>query len=809
MKKVEFIPGPSIEGQSIATRNLNKILRLLEDKVCKIGVWGTGGVGKTTLVKNLNNELLKIDVLNTKLSFGVVIWVTVPKPPIDIRKVQAQIASRLNLKVDNEGSVISIASKIHQRLKQEKSFHVWEAIDLDYVGVPQPEYPARSKIIVTSRFLDVCRQMKTRADTELNVSTLEEDESWQLFVKNAGDVANLEHIQPLAKDIARECGGLPLAITVIGTSMRGKTRVELWEDALKSLRMSEPHNKDVEKKVYMVIKSSFDSLESQNIELSSEQRNKHVNKQRADIKSCFLYCSLYPVDIPTDDLINCWWAEGILGEHDSYEEAHNRGITTIRSLIDACLLETHEMDFVKMHDVVRDVAKWIANTFGDDHISVFQAGIGLAEISHIKVSASVKRISFASNRIECLPDCFTKCPETTSLLLQDNEPLVKTPHEFFLAVPSLRVLNLSGTAIRELPSSINSLCQLRALILQNCDGLKDLPPIGNLCNLQLLDFDNTRLRCLPQGIEKLTNLRLLSMPASDLESSIGQGFFLKLSNIEILNMMGSCLGATSFDEISSLHNLTSLFIRLNRSSIFNRDHTWMKRLKRFRIEVGKTSIFIPFNKSRKEIIFSKCEIFSSREVSGMLQFASHLYLEEFMGLRKLFAYNSFDGLKSLHIESCSCDFGSAAGGSGQIDPLPNLEHLSVVYVDNLKSISHFGHLRFSDLRRLDINICDSLTCLFNVGGAFSVPKHLEEITIDSCSELVELFVQSSSSQIPMEHLEELKVINCNEIRKLPFSIQTSNNIKVITGTPEWWSQLEWDDDNFKSNLEHCFTESYW
>ncbi|KAH0641476.1 hypothetical protein KY289_032450 [Solanum tuberosum] len=280
----------------------------------------------------------------------------VPKPPIDIRKVQAQISSRLNLKVDNEGSVISIASKIYQRLKQEKSFllildDVWEAIDLAHLGVPQPEDPARSKIIVTSRFLDVCRQMNMRADTELNVSTLEEDESWQLFVKNAGDVANLEHIQPLAKEIARECGGLPLAITVIGTSMRGKTRVELWEDALKSLRMSEPHNKDVEKKVYMVIKSSFGSLESQDIELSSEQRSKHGNKKRGGMKSCFLYCSLYPVDIPTDDLINCWWAEGILGEHDTYEEAYNRGITTIRSLVDACLLETHEMDFVKMHDV--------------------------------------------------------------------------------------------------------------------------------------------------------------------------------------------------------------------------------------------------------------------------------------------------------------------------------------------------------------------------------------------------------------------------------------------------------------------------
>ncbi|KAH0682791.1 hypothetical protein KY290_021377 [Solanum tuberosum] len=194
--------------------------------------------------------------------------------------------------------------------------------------------------------------MKTRKDTELNVSTLDEDESWRLFVKNAGDVANLEDIQPLEKENARECAGLPLAITVIGTSMRGKTRVELWEDVFKSLTMSEPHNKDIEEKVYMVIKWCFDSLESQDIESSS------VNKKRGDIQSCLLYCSLYLAAISTDDLIHCWWAEGFLSEHDTYEEAYNRGITIIGSLEDTCLLqEAHEIDYVKMHDVDRHVVR--------------------------------------------------------------------------------------------------------------------------------------------------------------------------------------------------------------------------------------------------------------------------------------------------------------------------------------------------------------------------------------------------------------------------------------------------------------------
>ncbi|WMV40191.1 hypothetical protein MTR67_033576 [Solanum verrucosum] len=615
VKKVEFIPGPSIEGQSTATRNLNKILQLLEDdKVCIIGMWGTGGVGKTTLVSNLNNELLKTDVLGPKLSFGVVVWVTVPKPPIDVRNVQAQIASRLNLKVDNEGSVKSIASKIYQRLEQEKSFllildDVWEPINLDDVGVPQPEDPARSKVIITSRSLDVCKQMKI--DTEMKVYTLDADESWQLFVKNAGDSANLEHIQSFAKDIVRECGGLPLAITVIGTSMRGKNRVELWEDALKSLRISTPHNKEVEKKVYNVIKWSFDSLESQDdIELSSE----HENKKRGDIRSCFLYCSLYPAAMSTNDIIHCWWAEGFLGEHDTYEETYNRGITMIESLKDACLLEADKVDYVKMHDVVRDVAKWIDES-----------------ISHNEVPASVKRLSFISNKIEHL----TECPETTTLLLQDNYSLREIPHEFFLLFPALRVVNLSHT-----------------------------------------------------GMDKLINLRLLDLPVCNFEKSIGEGLFLKLPRIEMLNIRRDRHRLTSFDEISSLHNLTFLYINFDSSSILNRDYTWMKRLN---IEIGETSMSIPFNKSRKMISVLDCENFKH---SGMLQFASDLYLLKCMGLGKLIVNkkSTFNGLKSLYIEHCSCDFGEAVQGSGQFDPLPNLEYLSLVAVYNLKSVSDFGQL---------------------------------------------------------------------------------------------------------------------
>ncbi|KAK4729055.1 hypothetical protein R3W88_022043 [Solanum pinnatisectum] len=852
VKKVEFLPGPSIEGQSAATRNLNKILQHLEDdKVCIIGVFGTGGVGKTTLVKNLNNEILKTDMSSSKLSFGVVVWVTVPKPLIDIKKVQAQIVSRLNLKVDKEESVESIASKIYQRHMQEESFllildDVWEAINLDHIGVPKLEHPARSKVIITSRSLDACKQMKT--DTEMKVYTLDEDESWQLFVNNAGDFANIEQIQPFAKEIARECDGLPLAIT-------------LWEDALKSLRMSEPHNKDVKDKVYKVIKWSFGSLESQDIELSSEQRSKHVNKRRGDIRSCFLYCSLYPAAMSTNDLIHCWCAEGFLGEHDTYEEAYNRGITMIESLKDVSLLETDMFDSLKMHDVISDVAVWLAYSFGDEHNSVTQAGIGLTEISHTKVSASVKRISFVSNKIQCLPDNFTEYPETTTLLLQDNDRLWRIPNEFFLSFPALRVVNLSKTGIRALPCSINSFCQLRALILQNCNELKELPPIGNLSNLQLLDCDNTKLCCLLEGMDKLTNLRLLNLPVSiemlKTDSEMmpdSYQYNLKMNYNVLIEILPGKEGVTvveptSFDEISSLHNLTSLFIRLDSSSIFNRDHTWMKR---FHISVGNTTAQVRQNKSRRKISVSHCEIFSNGELSGMLQFASHLCLEKCMGLRKVIVNKkSFNGLKSIYIHKCSCYFTHwkkdvdnlilcqiwNISASSTDDPLPNLEYLYLHHVSNFKSVSDFDQLlglRFSKLRKLDIHYCHNLTCLFNVGGPFSVPRDLKEISLSFCRRLRELLAQFGpsqttlvSSQIPSVRklclvgllslktfgepweLEELEVNGCYGIRKLPLSIQTSNNIKIIKASPErWWNQLEWDDDKYKSNLEHCVIHNH-
>ncbi|XP_039033297.1 disease resistance protein RFL1-like [Hibiscus syriacus] len=93
------VDNPQWIGQVLSTTNLSgeavKVCVediwhcLMDDEVQKIGVWGMGGVGKTSIMKVINNQLLK----ETE-KFDTVIWITVSKE-MSISKLQKDIASKL------------------------------------------------------------------------------------------------------------------------------------------------------------------------------------------------------------------------------------------------------------------------------------------------------------------------------------------------------------------------------------------------------------------------------------------------------------------------------------------------------------------------------------------------------------------------------------------------------------------------------------------------------------------------------------------------------------------------------------------
>ena len=78
-----------LTGETTSKRNMEKIWKFLkEGGTQSIGVWGMGGIGKTTIVTRIHNLLLE-----EKDTFGSVYWVTVSKDS-SIRKLQDAIAEK-------------------------------------------------------------------------------------------------------------------------------------------------------------------------------------------------------------------------------------------------------------------------------------------------------------------------------------------------------------------------------------------------------------------------------------------------------------------------------------------------------------------------------------------------------------------------------------------------------------------------------------------------------------------------------------------------------------------------------------------
>ncbi|KAK2965082.1 LOW QUALITY PROTEIN: hypothetical protein RJ640_012556 [Escallonia rubra] len=709
--KQEVPKGQSIPGPSVPSKCLDSVLNSLNcEDVNRIGVWGMGGVGKTTLVRTLNNTPSFIQ------HFSVVIWVTVSKQ-FDKRRVQIDIAERLKLDTTMEESMESTARRILQRLQLEEKLllildDVWEAVDLDHLGVPEPGDHPGWKLLLTSRSLD--------ADEDIKVEVLDDEESWKLFTQNAGKVVNLENIEPVAKQVAGECGGLPLLINIVGASMRGKKMVQLWEDALSEMRRSPvPNINGIYDKVYKPLKWSYDALEG------------------TTIKSCFLR---------------------------SYEESTNRGIALIENLKDSCLLERGDFgaSTVRMHDVVRDLASWISSSSSsEDGCKAFvRSGLGLTNFPEVETPDSVKRVSFMHNRPRPRPKSMLQCPEVSTLLLQGNRLLEIVPEGFLMAFKSLKVLNLSKSGIEKLPQSLLQLRELRALLLRGCADLEELPPLGGFTKLQVLDCHRAyRIKELPQGMEELSNLRALDVSYTDALRHIQSGTLSKLSSLEFLDMScGAKERLTRYAELACLERLTALYIDLDISRLASGSFEWIERLKRFHFIIAdrrSTKHIRGGGYTEKRVtVLTLC--LSGKDFGWLLNnnvstltFDNCEELEKFP--ESLGRNVCYSALRSLTIESYRGQFLSSNAGFCQI---PNLELLKLFSVDHLESISQLAStlgLEFSKLRTIEVSSCEKLKYLFSVGGSASALEHLVSIKLFNCKELEELFVYGSSSANPLPH----------------------------------------------------------
>jgi disease resistance protein RPS2 len=522
---------------------------------------------------------------------------------------------------------------------------------------------------------------------------------------------------------------------------------------------------DITDKIYKPLKWSYDSLSK-------------------SIKPCFLYCSLFPegFSIAISELALCWQAEGLIDKKENYENSFNRVINLIENLKDSCLLEDGAREgTVKMHDIIRDVAIWIASSYEDGCNSLIRSGIGLSEMSVDELlSNSLKRVSFMNNIIKRLPDCVVGCSEASTLLLQGN-PLDRVPEEFLQGFEALRVLNMGGTRIHSLPLSLFQLGELRALLLGGCSSLDELPRgLDELNRLEVLDLSATGIKELPRGMKKLSNLKQLNLSSTRYLETIQAGIISQLSCLEVLDMTRSkyCFSVkrdvqkkmACFDEeLKCLERLLVLYIRLERiPCLSSEDFYWTSRLRRSQFFVGPQANSVPTRHDKRMTwSLSSLDLSSEREIGLMLSNADSLDFVNCSGLSDMVINSDgcFAGLKSLTIQSCKNRVGRG-GYAANDDLLPNLEELYLRDLNYGESISEvLGHLGlgFLKLKLIQVEWCSEMEYLFS----FAVPS-LEAIKVRSCNKLGDLFSYVSVKDIPQDLgcLKLIEVESCSEIEYL-------------------------------------------
>ncbi|CAN7096325.1 unnamed protein product [Brassica rapa subsp. narinosa] len=436
--------------------------RLMEDEVGVVGLYGMGGVGKTTLLTQINNRLS-----NKTGGFDVVIWVVVSQNAT-AHKIQGSIGEKLGVggKEWDEKSDVERSHDIHKVLQRKKFVlfldDIWEKVNLSTIGVPYPSRETGSKVAFTTRSQDVCGRMEV--DDPIEVCCLDTDKAWDLFKKKVGENTLGSHpdIPELARKVAGKCRGLPLALNVIGETMARKRSVQEWRRAVDVLTSSATEFSGVEDEILPVLKYSYDNLDGEMT------------------KSCFLYCSLYPEDglIDKEESIEYWIGEGFIDEKGGRERAMNQGYEILGTLVRACLLlqDDKKESKVKMHDVVREMAMWIASDLGKHkERCIVQADTGIREIPEVKNWKDVRRISLMKNDIETISGSL-ECPELTTLFLRKNE-LVEISDGFFQSMPKLLVLDLSGN---NLSGFRMDMCSLWTRSLERLDGISELSSLRTL-----------------------------------------------------------------------------------------------------------------------------------------------------------------------------------------------------------------------------------------------------------------------------------------------------------------------------------------
>ncbi|XAR48723.1 hypothetical protein NMG60_11031631 [Bertholletia excelsa] len=540
-----------------------------------MGIWGMGGIGKTTIAEFVYNQISWQFKDSCYLENVKEVW-----REKGAKALQQQLLGNLSGGKDIYFSRSSDGLHMIKKMTHHRKILIaLDDVDCSVkieklIGNPE-SFGKGSRIIITTRDKHLLTQYDAK---QYEVELLNNVEALQLFgLKAFGKNQQIRGFQELVSQAIAYAGGLPLALEVLGSSLRGKEE-SVWKSTLDKLKQYP------EEEVQSILKLSYDALQEteKRIFLDIACCLKNMDKERVVkiLDSCDFYASSGVSVLEDKSLISI--SHGRICMHQLVQEmgwnivkkesknpAERTRLWDLEDL--RCVLienkGTKATESIAVEVEKREILQLGVEVFsGMTRLRLLKIGNLLLKSFNIfqPTAWQLGNVQFAKE--------FEYLPSTLRYLDFDNYPSKQLPSMFQpmhlvelnmrksnlerlweqtvnVHLPMLRVMDLSGsrrltecpdftasphlerlnlyscTSLRDIHPSIGVLRKLTHLDIMNCRKLTSCPDIfENMKCLTYLDLSNTNITEIPKSFGHLTGLEELSLFACPNVTSIPDCF---------------------------------------------------------------------------------------------------------------------------------------------------------------------------------------------------------------------------------------------------------------------------------------------
>ncbi|KAJ1267060.1 hypothetical protein BS78_07G026900 [Paspalum vaginatum] len=472
------------------TEEKNKITFLLEriiEEIIILPIHGIGGIGKTTFAK------LIYDYFKTYYR----VWVYV-SPRFDLNEIGNSIISQLSEKESETNERQVIHSCLTKILSGKEILIVlddlWEDNPFQLEDLKTMLSLGKSSkiiVLVTTRSEHIAEKICFN-HKPYKIEYLTSDMCWDIIKQRSGFEARYdkEYLMSIGREIALKCRGVALAAQSLGFMLQSMT-----SDQWIKVKDSDILNGSVSEEVSL----------PNNVLASLRLSYKYMPP---NMKLCFAYCAMFPKGhkIVEDDLIYQWISLGfikptkLLSPMQLCKEyiVQLIGLSFLKHSVSLTTLGGHEkgVALFTMHGLVHDLARLVMS---DDILDGTEQDItGGRSCRYALLTDCGKPLELSMNYPE----------EVRSLRFLDCGH-IKLHSDSFSSAHSLRVLDLRGCSIYDLPTSIGELMQLKYLNAPNVKEVSNC--FTKLSKLIYLNLSGSQMEELPWSIGEIESLLYLDI----------------------------------------------------------------------------------------------------------------------------------------------------------------------------------------------------------------------------------------------------------------------------------------------------------